>query len=520
MRNIRLYFIQLILLFCWLTSSSQVIQEVPVFRHIQENKTDSVVYFLEQGNDINGLYGRNTLLEMAIVFNQVDVVKLLLEKKANVNLQNNKSTPLFVSVIYGEEYQSNEILEILVSHNANIDFVGVSGLTPLTLACKVNNSLAARYLYERGADPTQKDRSGNDFFYYALRGNDPDLIQYFVSKGFEIPRMESVNDGPYIRIQENEQPEVRYMHYDNHNDKAEWLPGELKEGTKGLPAMETIKYLTNKNNLKNADEYRKSSDIFVVSDIHGHYENFIHLLTANNIIDKNLSWVFGKGQLVIVGDVFDRGDMVTECLWLIFNLEYQAQKSGGMVHYLLGNHELMIIKDNNKSYAHDKYILPYAKTGIDYHDLFSQDYVLGKWLRSKNIAVKINKLLFVHGGIPPDFVNQGRTLSQMNQAINNYLADTSGIETYDNDLIIEPTWYRGYFKENDMAEELEQVCKFYKVDKVIVGHTPVEQIKLLQDTFVIGVGIHFTGPDRPAQGLLIRDGKFYRCDEKGIITQL
>ncbi|MDZ7608527.1 MAG: metallophosphoesterase [Cyclobacteriaceae bacterium] len=242
----------------------------------------------------------------------------------------------------------------------------------------------------------------------------------------------------------------------------------------------------------NDTEYRKVESIFAVSDIHGHYLSFIELLRANKIVDKNLDWNFGKGHLVIAGDVFDRGDLVTECLWLIFKLEYQAEQSGGKVHYLLGNHELMILKDNDKTYADDKYILPYAKAMMDYHDLFGQNYVLGQWIRSKNIAVKINNLLFVHGGIPPDFVDQKRSMDQMNQSIHEYMADTSGITLADKDLIIEPTWYRGYFEKSVTGEDLARVCKYYKVDKVIVGHTPVNQIKSLQDNYVIGVGIPFT----------------------------
>jgi 3',5'-cyclic AMP phosphodiesterase CpdA len=88
------------------------------------------------------------------------------------------------------------------------------------------------------------------------------------------------------------------------------------------------------------------------------------------------------------------------------------------------------------------------------------------------------------------------------------------------DVIIEPIWYRGYFGNTDMGSDLARICKFYKVDKVIVGHTPVDHIKLLQNDYVIGVGVHFTGPERPAQGLLISNGKYFRCDEQGHKTEL
>jgi hypothetical protein len=520
MSNKHPYFLCFILLLCWFAARSQETQKIEIFRLIEENKTDSIQYFLEQGNNINGIYPQYTLLEMAIAYNQIDVVNWLIEHNANVNLINNRSTPLLLSVSYSEKYQSNRIVETLVSHKANVNYVGLHGFTPLILACKIKNTPAAKFLFENGADTSKKDRAGNDFFYYVLRGNDPSLVQYFASRGFEIPRTSSLKDGPYIEILKNGGLEVLHMRYDSLSDRADWLKEERVEENGSIPDKEVIETLLKKTQSANGAEYRKVESIFVVSDIHGHYPNFIELLKANKIIDKNHAWSFGKGHLVIAGDVFDRGDQVTECLWLIFKLEYQAEKSGGRVHFLLGNHELMILKDNDKTYANDKYILPYAKALMDYHDLFSHNYVLGQWIRSKNIAVKINDHLFVHGGIPPEFVGQKRTLDQMNRSIHEYMADTSGITPPEKDLIIEPTWYRGYFEKSDKGEDLSLICKYYKVNKIIVGHTPVNQIKSLQDNYVIGVGIHFTGPDRPAQGLLIRDGQYFRCDEAGKTTQL
>ena len=38
--------------------------------------------------------------------------------------------------------------------------------------------------------------------------------------------------------------------------------------------------------------------------------------------------------------------MVTEVLWHLFGLEKQAAKAGGMVHVLLGNHEIMVLRNN------------------------------------------------------------------------------------------------------------------------------------------------------------------------------
>jgi hypothetical protein len=418
-------------------------------------------------------------------------------------------------VIYGQHHNSTDIIEFLIENDANMNFVGLNGLTPFVLACKINNSAAAKLLYEQGANASVTDNLGKDFFYYVVRGNDPSLIRYFVSKGFKIPRMSSLMDGPYIAQNTDGSLEVNYMQYDSLTDKAAWIQAKIDQEKSGRALEEAIISMGKKNGNRKDYEFKRVEKIFALSDIHGHYNNFVQLLLANKIIDDNLDWAWGEGHLVINGDVFDRGDKVTECLWLIFKLEYQAEKTGGKVHYLLGNHELMILKDNDKSYVHDKYILPYAKAGMDYHDLFSKSHILGQWLRTKNIAVKVNDQLFVHGGIPPNFVDQQQTLDKMNESIQYYLADTSGIVLYADDLIIEPTWYRGYFEQTSMEEDLKRICKFYKADKIIVGHTPVTQIMPLQGGYVIGVGIHFGEPGKPAEGLLIRDNQFYRLDEKG-----
>ncbi len=144
-----------------------------------------------------------------------------------------------------------------------------------------------------------------------------------------------------------------------------------------------------------------ASKIIAVSDIHGEYEYFVDILINSGVIDSSLNWVWGNGHLVIDGDVFDRGDLVTECLWLIYRLEQQAEAAGGEVHFVLGNHELMVIRGDNR-YVHDKYIKGICrKTRIKHEDLFGPDMELGRWLRSKLTLLKINDILFVHGGISP-----------------------------------------------------------------------------------------------------------------------
>lgn len=506
------------ILFCSIIFSYSQAQFLDINKYIAENDTDSVNYFLQKGNDVNGIYPRYSMLEMAIRYNQIDIVKLLLDHKVNVNQQNNRTTPLYMAVIYGIPYETNDFVQLLVDHGADIDFVGLNGLTPFVLACKISNTQAAELLYEKGADHTISDVRGNDFFYYVLRGTDQNLIQYFVSKGFKIPRMSSLVDGPYIRWEDDQTIALFNMQYDSLSDKAEWTSTKIDldqdDPTPFLTEI-NLKELGNKNPDNTEWEFKNVKEIFVVSDIHGHFKNLVNILKNTQVIDEELNWSWGKGHLVICGDVFDRGNQVTECLWLIYKLEKQADQAGGKVHYILGNHELMNLKDNDKSYANDKYILPYAKLGLDYHNLFQNNYELGRWIRTKNVAEKINNMLFVHGGIPPEFVGIGQTIEMMNQLAHIYLSEDSDSIQMLTNIIIQPTWYRGYFDKLDRSEEIKNLLDYYGAKNIVVGHTTTDQVKFIQNGNVIAVGVHFGEPGVPAAGLIIRNKDFYRVDENG-----
>ena len=144
--------------------------------------------------------------------------------------------------------------------------------------------------------------------------------------------------------------------------------------------------------------------IAALSDIHGQYDLVIKLFKNNKIIDDNLNWSFGEGHLVITGDIFDRGDKVNEVLWLIYKLEAQAKNVGGRVHYLLGNHEYMILY-NDLRYLHEKYKVTPLLLNLEYNELYSEKTIIGRWLRSKSTIIKINNILFTHGGISEDFIS-------------------------------------------------------------------------------------------------------------------
>ncbi|MEE9466192.1 MAG: metallophosphoesterase [Candidatus Neomarinimicrobiota bacterium] len=271
------------------------------------------------------------------------------------------------------------------------------------------------------------------------------------------------------------------------------------------------------------DTYTNIPKIFAVSDIHGNFDKMVALLQGNGIIDEKLHWRWDTGHLVFVGDIFDRGPKMTEALWFIYRLEKEARKAGGNVHLILGNHEVLVLR-NDIRYVHEKYItLTSKKLRIRMSDLYGPETELGRWLRSKNIIFKINNILFVHGGVSPILMRSGFTSQRVNSEIRKSLDARDYLLRFDKDLALlfgrqGPLWYRGYFPNRDdppaSTEQIDSLLTFFDASTVVVGHTIGETITSLYNgrIFAIDTGMH-TGS--PGEGLFWENDKFYKCDING-----
>jgi hypothetical protein len=264
--------------------------------------------------------------------------------------------------------------------------------------------------------------------------------------------------------------------------------------------------------------------MLVISDIHGNFKGFQMILRGAGVVDEKLNWIFGDGHLVIVGDIFDRGLNVTECLWLIYKLESEAKKAGGKVHFILGNHELMNLKGNYK-YALRKYFIVADSIKLDYKNWYDNNTELGRWLRSKNSIEKTGDLLFVHGGISRIFSDAGYSMSDINEGIRSRIDKTYEKGEITNDVFIGkdgPLWYRGIVNSEEKQEDLEQTLACYNASKIILGHTIVDAIKFLYGQKAIAVNIdHQENTDNDRMfALLFEDNNFFVVDNNGNKTML
>ena len=338
-------------------------------------------------------------------------------------------------------------------------------------------------------------------------------------------RYKSIYDGPYIfftngslkaKMVENGVLTEYYITAENYP--------ELKTAINlSCIYKDLLDVFTQKANY--SQHYKDVDSIVAISDVHGQFEKYTDILKANGVIDSDLNWKFGKGHLVYLGDAFDRGDKVTELLWHLFALEKQAEKAGGMVHVLLGNHENMVLSGDQR-YISEKYrkVEELAKT--NYSDLYSTNSVLGKWLRSKPVIITINDILFVHAGISIDMVRLKLTAKKTNKLLSGKIIGKDLPPDNKNkqlDLLAGnygPLWYRGYFEDSTFSENrLDSILTFYDSKHIVVGHTTFKNIKVLYDSKIIGIDAGL-GYNQPGEVFIYKRGDFYRGSIKGVRTKL
>ncbi len=321
--------------------------------------------------------------------------------------------------------------------------------------------------------------------------------------------------------------------------------------------------------------------IVAVGDLHGDYKAFTKILKGTGLIDGKLNWTGGKTHLVQIGDVLDRGDYAKEIFDLLMKLEKEAEEAGGKVHMLLGNHEEMnitgiifnrgdeftarqfvsFLPDNYREKQVKKFRKktgdnPTKKTGLassldsdlmpfwenmlnaartnrkhparrEYISNFNKIY--GKWLLKRNVVIKINNVILVHGGISEKFSKW--ELKKINNRLRVELEDLRRaamnlsrpiIPGYQRQIVYQPSgpyWYRGYTtrNEDDFKENVDRILINLEAEYMIIAHTPrvietIEDMQLFQGRiWIIDTGIselYRTHMKGRLSALIIDKGKF------------
>jgi len=260
-----------------------------------------------------------------------------------------------------------------------------------------------------------------------------------------------------------------------------------------------------------------SERIVAVADVHGAYDRFVKILQEAKLIGPDLHWIGGKTVFVQTGDMMDRGPDSRKALDLLRQLETEAPKDGGHVHALIGNHEAMRLQeflrdssaeeatafrspDSEKSLQ--KYYLTatddaraaaqrgnkpfdektFKQTFMQSHPLgwvemmkaFDPDGEYGKWIREHDAMVKINGIVFMHGGPSPATAAMG--CDKVNSEVRHELQRVTPVPPDLKSMLIwnpdGPLWYRGLVDGTAKDGEFESTLQKLGAKAVVVGHTP------------------------------------------------
>jgi hypothetical protein len=259
-----------------------------------------------------------------------------------------------------------------------------------------------------------------------------------------------------------------------------------------LPHMNTSFSFALKDqiSIEPSEQNKTPSKFLSISDFDGHIEAFTMLLRGEGIIDDSFNWIYGEGHLIISGDLFDRGFHVTECMWLLYKLESEAEAQGGKVHLVIGNHEMFNLKDDWR-YVEVKYFNNAHLLGKRMKELYDSNTELGRWLRSKNIIERLGDYAFMHGGISPEVSSLNLSYDQIN---------TYGRLEMDGDCITSDCeivtgsdgvyWYRGMAQEALTQEQVDEFVDKLGVKRVIIGHTKGSSVRSLYEGRVLAIDMY------------------------------
>lgn len=225
--------------------------------------------------------------------------------------------------------------------------------------------------------------------------------------------------------------------------------------------------------------------VIAVGDLHGDLASAREALRLAGAIDAEDRWVGGKLVLVQVGDQLDRGDDEPEILSLLERLAADAAKTGGAVHVLNGNHELMnaagdfryVTEEGFRDFSVGDPAGVKPPPGLPPHAharaaalLPGSEYA--RKLAERNTIAIVGDTLFAHAGVLPKHVRYG--IGRINDEVRRFLRaerETLPEVVASDDA---PVWTRAFGGPSTTAEAceaLESVLASLSVKRLVVGHT-------------------------------------------------
>lgn len=219
--------------------------------------------------------------------------------------------------------------------------------------------------------------------------------------------------------------------------------------------------------------------IVAIGDLHGDLDASLAVLRLAGLADASGAWSGGPAWLVQTGDILDRGPDSRGVAALMRRLQREAEKAGGKVVPLMGNHEAMnltgdwryVSPDDLATYGgEEKRRAAYGPGGED-----------AAWLLGLDAVTRVGDTVFCHGGVDAAWAGIG--IREMNDRVHAELArvvtgptPARGLRAADLAAVLGPDgplWNRSYLlaEEPTACPQLEAALARLGAARMVVGHT-------------------------------------------------
>jgi ankyrin repeat protein len=162
--------------------------QIDVIKNIIENKIidiNTTWKYLNLGVCTgNILIKLNTALHIAILKNNFEVTKILLENEINIDTRTSEGgyAPIHLAACN----ESSEILELILKYIKNIDIEDQIGFTPLLLAAVYCREKNIEILIDKGSNINHREQDGDTALHFCIDKDNIICSKIFLDRGLNI----------------------------------------------------------------------------------------------------------------------------------------------------------------------------------------------------------------------------------------------------------------------------------------------------------------------------------------------
>jgi hypothetical protein len=206
-------------------------------------------------------------------------------------------------------------------------------------------------------------------------------------------------------------------------------------------------------------------------------------------------WVGGRSILVQMGDIIDRGRNELDAILFLERLRSQAQRAGGAVHTLLGNHDALAVMGifdyapNSTGFLPNRFafgetlnltaprVLRFPPAHRHRAAAFMPGGPAARMFASTRVAaLRVNDTIFVHAVFDENHAKVG--ISSLNEAVRSWLLGMRPSLPSTVWRLLQDRDYGGR-EAKDRAKDKAVTCDIVKralkaagASRIVVGHTP------------------------------------------------